>query len=189
MNEKEEIRKERTQAIVILYPFGLLAISIALNAFVFKVQPSVIAMPSTEYFVALVVAAVLLIINHTWLMTTTELTRLRFNMFASPEEWAASGNSRQDAPRLGLDELERRQNAHRNITENAVYFVFLALIFVFASPTIVAAWIWIVGFAVARLGYTYGYLVGNTSIRGLFMSLSLLSLYGIGSYLVMSLFV
>ena len=39
------------------------------------------------------------------------------------------------------------------------------------------------------LGYTYSYLLGRTGLRGLFMSLSLLALYGIASYLAISLFV
>jgi len=115
-------------------------------------------------------------------MTTTELTRVRFRLFATPEEWAASGIRRADAPRAGLEELERRHNAHRNATENTVYFVFVALIFAFASPSSLAAHAWIVGFAVARLGYTFAYLAGNDSIRGVFMSLSLICLYGLASY-------
>jgi hypothetical protein len=39
------------------------------------------------------------------------------------------------------------------------------------------------------LGYTYSYLAGKDGARGLFMSLSLLAMYGIASYLVMSLVV
>ena len=88
-----------------------------------------------------------------------------------------------------MRELERRHNAHRNTTENTIYFIFLALVFVLVSPTTVAAQTWIVGFAVARLGYTYSYLAGKDSARGLFMTLSLLAMYGIASYLVISLLV
>ena len=186
MNTEQDARKQRTQSIVMVYPFALLGISVALNLFLFGVKPSVLAPPSEESLIALVIAAVLLLINHTWLMTTTELTRVRFRMFATPEEWAASGISREEAPRAGLEELERRHNAHRNTTENAVYFVFVALIFAFASPSSLAAHAWIVGFAVARLGYTFSYLAGNDSIRGIFMSLSLICLYGIASYLIIS---
>ena len=122
-------------------------------------------------------------------MTTTELTRVRFNMYATPEEWTASGRSPEDASAEGLRELERRHNAHRNTTENSIYFLLLVFIFVLVSPNTLAAQAWIIGFAVARLGYTYSYLVGRDKARGLFMSLSLLSLYGMASYLVASLFV
>lgn len=174
-------------AIVKAYPLGLLLIGVVLNLFVFGVNPSAVALPSAEGIHALVLAAVLLAINHTWLMTTTELTRVRFKMYSTPEEWAASGTSRQDAPAEGLRELERRHNTHRNTTENTIYFILLALIFVFTSPTAVAAQAWIVGFAIARLGYTYSYLAGKDKARGLFMSLSLLAMYGIASYLLMSL--
>ncbi len=169
------------------YPLGVLLIGVALNLFVFGVKPASVAVPSTESFLALVISAVLLVINHTWIMTTTELTRVRFKMYSTPEEWAASGTSRKDAPEEGLVELERRHNAHRNITENTVYFVLLALVFALASPPSVAALVWIVGFAVARLGYTYSYLAGKDAARGLFMSLSLMAMYGIASYLAMSL--
>ena len=174
-------------AIVKAYPLGLLLIGVALNLFVFGVSPAAVALPSAECIRALVIAAVLLAINHTWIMTTTELIRVRFKMYSTPEEWAASGTSRHDAPEEGLSELERRHNIHRNTTENTIYYVLLALIFVLASPTTVAAQTWIIGYAVARLGYTYSYLAGNVSLRGLFMSLSLLAVYGMASYLAMSL--
>ncbi len=186
-NTDEKNRQRRTMAIVKAYPLGVLLLGVVLNLFVFGVKPFVVALPSAECIRALVIAAVLLAINHTWIMTTTELTRVRFKMYATPEEWAASGTSRQDAPEEGLRELERRHNTHRNTTENTIYFILLAVVFALVSPTTVAAQAWIVGFAVARLGYTYSSLVGKDGARGLFMSLSLLAMYGIASYLVMSL--
>lgn len=187
-NTDDQKRRQRNMMIVKAYPFALLLIGIALNFFVFGISPLAPALPSIGPIHALVVAAVLLVINHTWLMTTTELTRARFKMFATPEEWAASGTSQQSAPGEGVRELERHHNAHRNTTENTVYFVFLALIFVMVSPTIYAAYVWVAGFAVARLGYTYSYLKGKDDLRGLFMSLSLLAMYGMASYLAMSAF-
>ena len=120
-------------AIVKAYPLGVLIIGVVLNLFVFGVNPFAVALPSTECIYALVIAAVLLAINHTWIMTTTELTRVRFKMYSTPEEWAASGTSRQDAPEEGLRELERRHNTHRNTTENTIYFTLLALVFVLGS--------------------------------------------------------
>ena len=186
-NEKK--RQQRTMAIVMAYPLVLLLMGVVLNLFVFGVKPPVVALPSAECLRALVIAAVLLVINHTWIMTSTELTRVRFKMYSTPEEWAASGTSRHDAPEEGLRDLERRHNVHRNTTENTIYFILLILAFVLVSPTTVSAQAWIVGFAVARLGYTYSYLAGKDGARGLFMSLSLLAMYGIASYLVMSLIV
>ncbi|NOX82478.1 MAG: MAPEG family protein [Alphaproteobacteria bacterium] len=174
-------------AIIIAYPFVVLLIGVGLNLFVFGVSPLALALPSDASVSALVIASVLLAINHTWLMTTTELTRVRYKLHATPEEWAASGTNRQDAQSEGLVELERRHNAHRNTTENVVYFIFLAFIFALVSPTTLAAQVWIIGFAVARLGYTYSYLAGKDGARGLFMSLSLLAMYAMASYLVISL--
>jgi uncharacterized MAPEG superfamily protein len=176
-------------AIIIAYPFVVLLIGVGLNLFVFGVSPLALALPSDASASALVIASVLLAINHTWLMTTTELTRVRYKLHATPEEWAASGTNRRDAQSEGLVELERRHNAHRNTTENVVYFIFLAFIFALVSPTTLAAQVWIIGFAVARLGYTYSYLAGRDGARGLFMSLSLLAMYAMASYLVISLVV
>ena len=122
-------------------------------------------------------------------MTTTELTRGRFKLYATPEEWTASGRRQRDASEEDLRELERCHNAHRNTTENTLYFIFLVMIFVLVSPTTVAAQTWLIGYSIARLGYTYSYLAGKDGVRGLFMSLSLLAMYGIASYLVMSLVV
>lgn len=187
LTKADESSQRRTMTIVRVYPLGVVVIGVVLNLFVFGVDPLAVDLPSTESIRALIIAAVLLLINHTWLMTTTELTRLRFKMYSTPEEWAASKTSRQDAPEEGLRELERRHNAHRNTTENAIYFVLLGLVFVSASPPPLAAQAWIIGYAVARLGYTYSYLAGNDNSRGAFMSLSLLAMYGMASYLVISL--
>ena len=179
-------RRQRTIAIVKAYPVGLLLIGTLLNYLVFTVNPIVVHLPSVKIIVALIIASVLLVINHTWLMTTTELTRVRFRMFATPEEWAQSEIDPKEVSTEALTELERHHNAHRNTTENTVYFALLAGIFAMVSPSTIAAQVWIVGFAVARLGYTYSYLAANTSLRGLFMSLSLLAMYGLASYLVIS---
>ncbi len=187
MKKTDESHQRRTMTIVKAYPLGVLVIAVGLNFFVFGVDPVSVSLPSVDSIRELIIAAVLLVINHTWLMTTTELTRVRFKMYSTPEEWVSSGTSRQDAPEEGVRELERRHNTHRNTTENTIDFVLLVLVFVSVSPTTLAAQAWVVGYAVARLGYTYSYLAGNDQARGAFMSLSLLALYGIASYLLMSL--
>ncbi len=173
--------------IVRIYPVAVLLVSLGLNLLLFGVNPYAVALPSAECIQALVVLAVLLALNHTWLMTSTELTRARFKMHATPEEWATSGTSPESAPREGVRELERHHNAHRNTTENTAYFSLLAFTFVWVTPTTAAAQVWLMGFGVARLGYTYSYLTGRDGTRGLFMTLGLLAMYGIASYLVLSL--
>lgn len=171
------------------YPFALVLLSIAVNLVMFGVKPVEITLPTPEAYAALTVAGVLLIANHTWLMTATELTRVRFNLAATPEERAAKGIDGQAPSQAAVDELGRHHNAHRNSTENAVYFVLLVLILVFVSPPNLSVQVWAIGFGVARLGYTYSYLAGKTGLRGLFMSLSLLPLYGMASYLALAFFV
>jgi uncharacterized MAPEG superfamily protein len=90
-------------------------------------------------------------------------------------------------PEEGWRELERRHNAHRNTTENTVYFAILSAVICFASPAVMAAQIWLMTFPLARLGYTYIYLSGKVALRGVFMSLSLLVIFGMATYLVMGL--
>jgi uncharacterized MAPEG superfamily protein len=187
VDTKAEKRLKRTIAIVKAYPLVLLVIGIVMNLFIFGVHPVAVSLPSAEIIGALFIAAILLTINHTWLMTTTALTRARFKIHSTPEEWSASGTSPENVPKDGLIELERRHNAHRNTTENTIYFILLALVLVLISPTASATQVWTVGFAVARLGYTYGYLAGKDGARYIFMSLSLLAMYGSASYLAISL--
>ena len=189
LNTEEMKRQKRTMSIVVVYQIVVILLSVALNIFVFEVHPFVVTLPSNELFQTLIIATVLLVLNHTWLMTATELTRARFKMYSTPEEWLASGTNREDATKKGISELERHHSTHQNTTENVVYYVLLAFIFVFSSPPIIVATVWLVGFAVARLGYTYSYLYGKDNARGLFMSLSLLAMYGLASYLVMSLII
>ncbi len=185
----EKKSRRRTMTIVVVYPFAILIVGIVLNIFVFEVNTYIVAFPSIELITAFIIAAVLLIINHAWLMTATELTRVRFKMYSTPEEWAASGTNSEDAPEEGLRELKRHHDTHLNTTENIVYYILLSLAFVFASPPNIAAQVWLVGFAAARLGYTYSFLSGKDNARGLFMTLSLLAMLGMGSYLVLSLVV
>ena len=181
-----DAKKRRILMIIIGYPFALLAIGLAINIWGIGIEPALAALPSREHVWALAVAGSLLVVNHAWLMTTTELTRVKFRMYATPEEWEDSKTSPQDVPERGWQELERHHNAHRNTTENVVYFVFLAAILAVTSPHIWAAKLWMIGFTVARLGYTYSYISGRDNLRGLFMSLSLLAMFAMASYLLVS---
>lgn len=180
-------RQRKFTAIILAYPLALILIAVLLNVFVFGVDPAVIALPSRGILVALVISAVALLANHTWLMTSTELTRLKYKLHATPEEWAASEQPRPDASDAGVQELERHHNAHTNATENTVYFAVLALLISVASPVTLAAQVWIIGFAAGRCGHALSYLSGRDGLRGIFMSVSLTSLYGLASYLALSL--
>lgn len=167
--------------IIKAYPFGVLVLAIAIN-FMFGIEPIQISNPSREIIGLLSSSAIILVINHSWIMTVTELTRNRFKIFASPEEWDSSGRSKSDITEKGGFEIERCLNTHRNTTENIVYYIFVLAVFSLVSPCMVAAWVWILLFPIARLGYTYSYFAGNDNIRGVFMSLTLLSVYGMASY-------
>ena len=119
-------------------------------------------------------------------MTVTEIARNHFKVFASPEEWISNSCKKSDVSEKGNFEIERCLNTHRNTTENTVYYVLFLIIFSFISPNQLAAWVWIFTFPIARLGYTYCYFNGHDNIRGIFMSFTLLSVYGMAIYLAFS---
>lgn len=181
--------KRKFARIIVAYPFVLALVGLAANVLIFGINPATIALPPYGLVVALVFGAVMLLINHTWLMTSTELTRLKYNMHATPEEWEASEFAKSETSQEGLQELERRHNAHNNATENTVYFVLLASLVSVVSPVVIAAQVWVLGFAIGRLGHAFSYLSGHDGLRGIFMSISLISLYGLASYLLVSLMV
>lgn len=185
----DQKRTRKFTLILIGYPIALIIIGLVLNLLVFGVQPIQAALPTDDVLTALVIAAILMVINHSWLMTTTELTRLNYKMYASKEEWIEAGVRKEDVSSDGWVELDRRHNAHRNATENTVYFGFLALLICFITPVVLTAQVWIIGFAVGRLGYTYSALRGQSGLRGIFMTISLLSIYGLGGYLGLSLII
>lgn len=173
--------------IIIAYPIVLIAISLGVNVLGFGVRAPVLALPSQGLLVALAVSGILLLINHSWLMTATELTRLRHSMYATHEEWVQNGVRKEDVDERGWIELERHHNAHRNATENTIYFVCLAPLVCLTTPPTLLAQIWLITFAFARLGYTLGALRPMGGLRQLSMSVSLLALYGLASYLAVSL--
>lgn len=182
---KTEAARINSYWIIKVYPFGILVFAIVLN-FIFGIDSIQISNPSRELLGVISFAAIILVINHSWIMTVTELTRNRYKIFASPEERILSGYEKFDVTRKGSFEIERCLNTHRNTTENIVYYILFLFVFSFVSPSQLAAWAWILAFPLSRLGYTYSYFKGNDNARGVFMSLSLLSVYGIASYLVFS---
>jgi uncharacterized membrane protein YecN with MAPEG domain len=186
---EDKNNKRKFTRIILAYPFALVLVGLAVNLFVFGIDHATIAIPSYRVIAALIFSSVILLVNHTWLMTGTELTRLKYNMHATPEEWEASEYVKADVSLKGLEELERRHKAHGNATENVVHFVLLAVLVSVVSPVAIMAQVWFVSFAVARLGHTFSYLSGRDGLRGIFMSLSLVSLYGLASYLLLSLVV
>ncbi len=186
-NMHDKQRKQRVTALVTAYPFVLLSAAVVLNLTVLGVQPVALALPTEQTILALTISAALLLINHTWLMTSTELTRVVLGISATPEDALENGSLSTASSFSSHEEITRRQNAHRNLTENAVYFPLLVMGIATVSPSQLAVTAWLLGFSIGRVGHTYGYLTKSTSVRGISMSLSLLSLYGIAGYLLIAL--
>ncbi|MBM7034912.1 MAPEG family protein [Vibrio ulleungensis] len=177
--------QRRSAAFVTFYPVLLVAMACLGNWVVFGVKPLQVGLPSNFSLAIMTISAVLMCLNHTWLMTVTELTRVRFHIQTTPEEWSDSSVARDEIPQKGWDELARARNAHRNCTENSVYFVMLGIPLMFCSANDIVS-VWLLEFALGRLGHTYGYLYKSDVLRGLFMSISLLAMYGMATYLLMS---
>lgn len=185
----DEYRKKKYARIILAYPIVLIAGAVLINLLLLGVTPASIALPSADLVQVVALSAVLLLVNHTWAMTSTELTRLKYGIHATPEEWRASKTSWDEVSSEGVRELERRHNAHRNATENTLYFAILVPLICLISPVLIAVQVWSIGFAMGRLGHTYSYLNGRDGLRGIFMSISLASLYGLTTYIVLSLFI
>ena len=184
MTSQNSSHLRRAFLILTGYQVVLLLIAGVINLVAFDVGFEAVSLPDREALMVLAVAGGLLLLNHGWLMTSTEFARARFGLHATPEEWTKSGKDPERASREGLDEVARRHHSHRNTTENAVYFAMLSVLLLWVSPPISVVVTWGLLFPLSRLGYTYGYLSARTGIRGLFMSLSLIALYGIATYLL-----
>ena len=65
LNTEEMKRQKRTMSIVVIYRIVVILLSVALNIFVFEVHPFVVTLPSNELFQTLIIATVLLVLNHT----------------------------------------------------------------------------------------------------------------------------
>ncbi|WP_162651320.1 MAPEG family protein [Lentilitoribacter sp. Alg239-R112] len=180
---EQEDSNSKARKMVIGYPFALIFIGMVVNWLAFGFDPISVAMPDKLSIIGIIIAAVLLLANHTWLMTSTELTRIDHGLLTTPEEWAEKNREKADAAQAGWDALERRHNAHRNTTENTVYFAILAGLTLLVSPPAYLVLVWSVCFGVSRLAYTYSYFAANTDLRGIFMSLTLLPLYAMAGYL------
>ena len=178
-------KQQKAMKLVIGYPFVLFAISFIPNLFFI---PDVVAtaVPNQHIIIATAITAILFVINHSWLMTVTETTRVKYKLYATPEEWRENDLDPNNASEEAKQALERCHNAHRNTTENTIYFVVLLIPFVFFSPSTMAGYVWVVGFGVARLAYTYSYLNARDNLRGLFMTLGLICMYGLASYLILA---
>ncbi|WP_299419577.1 MAPEG family protein [uncultured Shimia sp.] len=179
-------RVRRVRRIIIVYPFALITAAIILNLLI-GVMSAVPAVPTKPILIAFTISGLLLLANHVWLMTSTELTRLKYGLQATPEEWAKAGKVETEADPTGVREVKRHHDAHNNASENTLYFVVLAPAMMLISPTESLAFIWMVGFALGRLGHAYAYLSGKDGLRGIFMSVSLMSLFGMASYVALAL--
>ena len=175
----------RARHLVLGYPFVLFALALLINALVFDITPVSVSLPSSQPLLALVACGCVLVLNHAWLMTATELVRVHGELRATPEEWAASGLDPAQASAQALAELGRAHAAHRNATENTAVFALLVLPFMLVAPSAAAAWLWLLCFAVGRIGHALAYLQRRTDLRGAAMSLSLLGMFGVASNLLL----
>ena len=119
-------------------------------------------------------------------MTKTELTRIDYGIATAPEDATETRVLLDQASQDAKVALARAHRTHQNATENTVYFSLMVPLFLMSSPSGLAVWLWLIGFSLGRLGHSMGYLMARTALRGLAMSVSLISLYGMATYLLLS---
>lgn len=183
-------RQKMARRFILAYPFGLILIALGVTLLAATNGPTAlqVALPQPLHLQLFSLASVLLLANHIWLMTTTELLRLKHGLQATPEEYAARGLDPTAVSAEAQTELTRRHNAHRNATENTVYFAVLAIPFLLLSPPVWLTALWMLGFGLGRLGHAGAFLTGRAGWRGLFMSLSLTALFGLAIWPLLTLF-
>lgn len=183
MNDTQPNISSRQWAILLVYPLVPFVVALITNLLV-GVNRLEVALPTDTVIGFAALSVLFLIVNHTWLMTHTEVTRARFGLFATPEEEAESNPISQGV--TNTQELNRSHAAHRNLTENTVHFALALPVFLFLSPPATLAATWLCGYAIMRLGHTYFFLSGNANLRGVFMTGSLVALYGLVTYPLIS---
>ncbi len=172
--------------IVIAYPFILAIIAVFINSVFLDVGPIKVELPTISSLAAASIAAAILVINHSWIMTKTELTRIDYGIATATEDVSETRVLVDQAGRDAKIALGRAHRTHQNATENTVYFSLLAPLLLLSSPSELPIWLWFLGFSLGRLGHSVGYLTAHTALRGFAMSVSLVSLYGMASYLLIS---
>ena len=127
------IDSEKLPMIVIFYPVVLAVVAMAINLLSFSNISLELSLPSVSLTKIYVITAALMLINHLWVMTTTEIVRTRYRIWATPEEWDKAGDDPGAIDHIGRRELQRQHNAHRNSTENSVIFLFIAIPFFYLA--------------------------------------------------------
>eukprot|EP01083_Nonionella_stella_P109081 317694_1 len=176
--------KSNTRIIVTIYPFvilviGVMVVHVLSIIFGIDINAFEVQLPSEAMLRDVVISAVLLTINHSWIMTSTELTRLKYGLCATSEECEKQGKDPDHASKEGLREVKRRHNIHRNTTE-LKYDLLRVIGHCFCVCITLKNCISCLDFIVSNCptGYTTAYILKNTDVRGFCMTLSLLSMYG-----------
>lgn len=85
----------------------------------------------------------------------TSVLRIRGGVYATGEDYTYRGLS----PKAGTNEdIERARRAHRNDLENILPFFGVGLLYALSNPSLTAARIYFVGYAVARVLHSVFYI-------------------------------
>ena len=89
-------------------------------------------------------------------------TRIRKNVFASPEDYAMQGVEPKTEPD---PEVERARRVHQNDLEANLPFALLGLVYALTGPTTLGLWVCFAGFPLARILHMITYLQGRMPHR------------------------
>ncbi len=100
----------------------------------------------------------------------TSSIRIRRKVYATPEDF----EFQQLPPKERDPDIERARRAHRNDLENILPFFGVGLLYAWTNPSMVAASIYFIGYAVARYLHTIFYLAAIQPHRTIAFTVALL---------------
>jgi len=107
--------------------------------------------------------------------------RKKQNATANPEDAKLLGVEYRPEP----EPIQRGHRAFRNDVENIPIFLILALIYVTLGGWETGAYIYFIGFTVARIGHTFCYLKQIQPARSLMFVLGTLCTYAVSGHIVL----
>lgn len=168
---------------IVGYPIVVAGVALLINRYALPAAVQNALWPEQMLLLAFAFSTGLLWLNHCWIMTATELARLKHGIYVVPEEVPPAEQATYAPSPDGMADVGRCQNIHRNTTENSVYFFPLAigllLVPVLDKTEVGGAAFWFGAYALARLGYTFAYLRAKTGLRSLCMTVTLLANFGL----------
>jgi uncharacterized MAPEG superfamily protein len=120
--------------------------------------------PAMRWFALTYLLLVVKILAVGWI---TSFYRLRYRVYATPEDYALQGISVPASPPVGQEQIERARRAHQNDLENILPYFAVGFFFALTEPSLPVARFLYVTFFLARVLHTVFYLAALQPWRSL----------------------